>query len=59
MFLPQARRADIKYEQDHNKNVDIGVYRETVNFKTLAKIGGGVETSLDEKTYHEELNRIK
>lgn len=48
-FTPLARRADIKYEQDHNVNVDKGVYTDVVDFKKLAVITGTKD--IDEQDY--------
>ena len=52
-FTPQAYRADIQYERDHNQHCDFGVYREGANdevFEDLAeRTGLRDRTALDRK----------
>ena len=56
-FAPLARRADIKYEQDHNVNVDKGVYTDVVDFNKLAVITGTKD--IDENDHQKKLEKIK
>ena len=45
-FERKAKRADIFYERDHNRNLDNGVYKEEADIGDFAKMLGANEMEM-------------